>query len=141
VLDVEPKIVKTEGDTELSVLGYGFADTGKELKCKFGSDEDPLTCSSGDCIVDAKFVSDKEVVCRTPKSSTIKHVNSGRFVSDEWIPVEVTVNGLEYTTNNIRFRYFEEPEYDQITPKQASANGGTYLVTPADFKWDEAGIN
>jgi hypothetical protein len=44
VLDLSPHIGKTEGGTQIAVKGYGFADTG-QLKCRFGSDQNPLLCN------------------------------------------------------------------------------------------------
>jgi hypothetical protein len=68
VLDIKPKIAKTEGSTVLSVIGYGFANTG-DLLCKFGTESDPLSCNGKECVFPAKFVSDTEVQCTTPKAS------------------------------------------------------------------------
>ena len=38
VLDIQPKYGKIEGGTPIKVMGFGFANTGSDLLCKYGSD-------------------------------------------------------------------------------------------------------
>lgn len=77
VLDVQPKIVGHNGGTWISVIGYGFADTGDDLLCRFGSIADPISCKKKECIFKAQFVDDKEILCPVPKMKDMKYVNSG----------------------------------------------------------------
>jgi len=135
VLDVVPKFGKREGGTNVSAMGFGFADTGSELECKFGSKENPLLCKFKDCIVKAKFISDTEVQCTTFAQSDIVYKNTGEPVGDEGFDVEVAVRDRKFTNSHNKFRYFKEPTYKGINPDRGSSSGGSYIVTETDFHW------
>jgi len=37
----------------------------------------------------------------------------------------------------VKFQYFDPPTLGDLSQNSATANGGTYLITDADFNWDE----
>lgn len=39
VLDLVPHFGSRAGNTKISVMGFGFADTGDELLCRYGDNE------------------------------------------------------------------------------------------------------
>ena len=49
----------------------------------------------------------------------------------------MSVHAKHFTNNHLKFQFFTEPELLDLTPTSGSANGGSYLVTSVDFKWDE----
>ena len=61
--------------------------------CRFGSVADPIKCNKKECITQAVFVSDKEVLCPTPSAEHMKYDSSGDGVGNEPIDVEVSVHG------------------------------------------------
>ena len=69
VLDFDPHIGPVQGGTIVSIKGYGFADTKKELKCRFGSVNEPLLCHGRKCEFHATYVSDSLVLCSIPPAS------------------------------------------------------------------------
>lgn len=65
VLDLVPHFGSRAGNTKISVMGFGFADTGDELLCRFGNEDDPLLCNNHPCEVQAIYISDTEIQCPT----------------------------------------------------------------------------
>ena len=54
VLDVFPKLISKTGSTKITVNGFGFVDTSKELKTKFESTDSPVDCVN-DCVMSAQY--------------------------------------------------------------------------------------
>jgi hypothetical protein len=134
VLDIHPKIGRMEGGTEVSILGYGFADTGDELRVRLGSDDEPLQCStSPNCEFPATYVNDREIRFSTPPATTITCQYSGRCINTDPIDVEVSLYNHAYTNNHIKFQYILEPEYTHLDHPVGGANGGAYLNAIANF--------
>jgi hypothetical protein len=141
VLDFDPHIGPEEGGTDVSIKGFGFADTGDELLCRFGSTDKPLLCGGIKCEYKAKYISDSEVICKSPPLDSVVYKNGKKSVGTDWIPVEVSVHDHQFTSNHIKFRYFRTPDYTGIDPQFGTANGGTYLLANANFNWTDFGIN
>lgn len=94
------------GGLKVRVQGHGFANSSY-LACMFGN--------SG--VVTATFVSSNEVECESPvvTESTSKEV-------------EVTVNGIDFTSNGNLFTYTEAPFVLSATPDSGSASGGSVVL-------------
>lgn len=98
------------GGTAVSVSGDGFQDV-PTLGCMFGS-------SVGQFVL-GKFVSAEELICTTPVTT---HVGS--------VPVEVTVNGVDFSGNGNRFTYHGSPFITSIAPTQGNmvlVHGGYFV--------------
>lgn len=120
-----PKVGKVEGGTDISVKGYGFANTGNDLLCRFGSEKRPLKCKkSPDCTFQAKYVSDNEIICTSPEAADVSYADNGEPIGKGPIDLEVSVHDREFTKNGIKFAYYEEPKL--IAPKisVSGADGG-----------------
>lgn len=89
VADITPSRGGVAGGTAISVRGDGFEEV-TTMGCRFGS-------SYGN-LVQAEFVSPQEVVCMTPVMAGVGS-----------LPVEVTVNGVDFSRNGHRFTYHDSP--------------------------------
>ena len=114
VLDFDPHIGPVEGGTIISIKGYGFADTGDELMCKLGSKKDPLLCNGHPCEYRATYVTDSLILCTVPPADSVTYKKTGQPVETDQFDVEVSVHDNQFTTNHIKFRYFENPEYLEL---------------------------
>ena len=135
VLDLSPHIGQQTGGTNITMYGFGFANTGDKLKCKFGSKENPILCDNHPCVFTAQYVSATEVRCTAPPQSSMYYVNSGQNVGDTPFPVEIAVDGSKFTSSGILYRFVELVEYKGISPRNGTANGGTFVIIHADFHW------
>ena len=135
VLDLVPKFGRKEGGTLVSVMGFGFADTGSELVCRFGSEENPLLCNEGSCEVKANYVSDTEITCKTFAQNQVFYQNSGENIGSDPFDVEVSVRQRQFTKSHVKFKYSKEPDYKSVSPRNGTATGGTYLIVQTDFHW------
>ena len=61
VLKVVPQMVSSKGGTRLNIYGFGFANSGENLKVKYGSSDDVLRCELRSCVVHADFVNEEEI--------------------------------------------------------------------------------
>lgn len=71
VLSVEPKLISKSGQTKVTVKGFGFVDTSKQLKTKFESDGSEITCVN-DCVLPASYDTKHQIVSSTPPYSSVK---------------------------------------------------------------------
>jgi len=99
VLDVSPKLISKTGSTKITVNGFGFVDTSKDLKTKFEASDADISCVN-DCIMPAQYDSKHAIVSSTPAYSGVK--KSGHYLSpEEPLEVEVAVFADKFTDNNI----------------------------------------
>ena len=109
VENVYPSRGDAAGGTAVSVNGNGFQDV-PTLGCMFGS--------SGGKIVLGEFVSAERVVCTTPAATDVGSV-----------PVEVTLNGVDFSGNGNLFTYHGSPFITSISP----THGNMVLVRGGYF--------
>lgn len=110
VVGIEPSIGGVAGGTAVSVRGEGFEDASM-LGCRFGT--------SGDNLVQAEFVSQQEIVCTTP-------VMAGAGS----LPVEVTINGVDFSGNGHRYSYHDNPFITSVNSTDSSlvlVHGGYFV--------------
>ncbi|CAM9097538.1 unnamed protein product, partial [Hapterophycus canaliculatus] len=89
VVDIKPSGGSVGGGTIITVTGDGFEDV-PTLGCRFGSSDKQLLLG--------EFVSTRELICVTPVGEDVGPV-----------PVEVTVNGIDFSRNGHRFTYHGSP--------------------------------
>jgi len=112
VLSLEPDIGPTSGNTNITVTGFGFADTGDNLKCRFGA-KDEFKCSNNECIVDAEYVDKDHIICKTVPMEKLVYLSNNKKVKiDDEFAVEVAVYEGAFTNNNIQFSYYDNPDID-----------------------------
>ena len=103
VLSIRPQSGSMNGGTKVFINGTNFNSTGT-FKCAFG-----------DRVVEAEFVSSSSITCISPSG----HV--GR------VSVEVTSNGVDYTTNFVQYTYRLPVRLVSVYPTSGPESGGTEI--------------
>lgn len=106
VLGIYPTSDSIAGGLSVKVRGHGFSNSSK-LACRFGD--------AGD--VPATFVAGDELWCVAPPTMEPTYEN-----------LEVTLNGNDFTSDGILFRYTLTPIVLSITPDSGRAGGGTAVL-------------
>src|SRR3569833_1118941 len=117
VKEMFPHSALLKGGTMILVSGAWFKDMpwhGVVPHCKFG-----------DKIVRGYFDSTVRIGCMAPP---------GTQVGDE-MPFEVSLNGVDWSDTGFKFRYYEAPLLDKITPTSGKESGGTpiYISGKSNF--------
>lgn len=134
VLDILPRFGSDHGNTSISAVGFGFANT-TELSCKFGSKDKPLKCNFKECIVKAEFISDTEVICPSYSWFDMVYERTGEHIGSEGFAVEVAVRDKKFTESGVIFTFIKDPEFKSLSPNNGTASGGTYIVIDTEFYW------
>lgn len=113
VLKIEPQMIPSKGNTKLLIHGYGFANSGKNLKVKFGDEN--IKCGSnlnklnGECILNAKFINENLIEVDTFPRLQIFDIKKNQNLQYDNFPVEVSVFNDDFTNNNYTIFYYDEP--------------------------------
>ena len=104
VSSIFPTAGVATGGVTITLVGYGFG-SGCDLRCDF----------RGVAIVNATWhARSHALLCDTPPA------RDGTFA-----PVEITLNGQQYTSDGINVTYFEEPSIGEVRPLSTPLSGGT----------------
>jgi len=76
-----------------------------------------LACRLGTVSVRATYVNSSYLIC-SPHAPTV----------EDTVTVEVTVNGVDYTTDGHTFIYYDEPVVSSLSPSAGTQSGGTRVV-------------
>jgi len=109
IISVIPHMVSTKGNTLVKIKGLGFANSGDNLKVKFGCEGKQLDCNFKECVKKGIYKSDQALEIRTFPQEEVSYQSSGRSVKFDKFAVEVSVYNDDFTNNNITIFYFEEP--------------------------------
>ena len=112
VLKVEPQMLSDKGNTQVKVTGYGFADTGKNIKVMFGdSDKETLRCGGGKCLSPGEYV-DSTVLntVSKPRKDIIDKATGQAIDHYKKFPVEVAIYNDDFTNNKVSVFYYEDPK-------------------------------
>lgn len=120
VIAIEPSRGSIAGGTAISVRGDNFDDTAT-MACRFGLGDGQL--------VPAKFVSVEEVMCLSP---TVAEMGS--------YPVEVTVNGVDFSGSGRRFTSHGHPFVTSVSALYANTMGGAQLLVRGGYFVDSRRI-
>lgn len=116
VKDIQPHSGLIIGGTEVSVTGAWFKylpEYGVVPHCKFG-----------DKIVRATFDSTVRIVCTAPPG-----IELGTL-----IPLEVSLNGVDFTDSGFKFSYYDVPTIYNLVPSMGPEAGGTLIyLNGSDF--------
>ena len=110
ILKINPQMVSSSGNTTIYIAGYGFADTGDNLKVKFGSPGRPLKCDMGSCIVKAQYVNENLIIAKSFSKDLITYLDSGKSIQNDRIAIEVSLYNDDFTSTNMTFFYFDDIE-------------------------------
>ena len=143
VTSLNPSYIPVEGNTPVSVKGYGFADTS-ELKVQLQDSRDGsvLLCGKNPCVLPATYVSPTEITFNAPARSTVT-TTSGSPIDFNPIEVEASVYGDIFTTNNVQLNYYQNPTVggSNLTVNNASyefhANEVSSIFIPIDLQMPE----
>lgn len=105
VRHLQPSLGPVQGGTAVDVVGAAFVNSTA------------LSCRLADRIVPATFVSKELVRCITPPSPSISR-----------LPLEVSNNGIDFTTNGILFSYVAALEIIRVWPTSGPTTGGTLIT-------------
>jgi hypothetical protein len=64
VIDAQPRLISVKGDTQVTLTGLGFVDSG-EIKTKFTDRSEEIECSGNACVQNAKFLDANRIVSGT----------------------------------------------------------------------------
>ena len=107
VTSISPKTGPSAGGSLVRVEGSNFIES-ENLRCKFGDQTFVL----------ARYLTSSVILCKAPTSPSI-----GATVT-----VEVSVNGVSYTSNRLEFRYVAGAVILSAVPYSGPVSGGTNIV-------------
>ena len=115
VSSVDPTYGPATGDVTVTIAGINFQNTGAELMCLFGSVAVPFDT----------FTNSNAITCKSPR------LEPGVYT------VEVTINGLHYTSDGVTYEAREPVVIESITPTSGKSTGNTVVtVTGRNFVAD-----
>lgn len=113
VISVVPQMVSTVGGTRVKINGLGFANSGDNLKVRFGSEERPLGCYYNNeyqaCIKKGIYIRDNLIEINTDPQEIVSY-ESGKQIKFDKFAVEVSVYNDDFTSNNMTIFYYKEPD-------------------------------
>ena len=125
VLKVEPQMLRDNGNTEIKITGYGFANTGDNIEVLFGdSDKETLNCNQGKCLSSSvEYIDSTCINAKSIPREKVKDKSTGRpIVNYKKFPVEVAIYNHDFTNNKVSVFYYEDPKIIQdIDSQEAEA--------------------
>lgn len=117
---ITPQLGWKKGSTPVQVHGDNFANLAG-LGCAFGSVNVP-----------AKFVSPQLVTCNSPPSD----------IAGEPVPIRVTLNDQQYTSDRVHYFYTATAEVSQLIPNEGAISGGTdvWIMGRQMFPFEQADV-
>jgi hypothetical protein len=109
VIKVTPQMISSKGNTQIRITGFGFADTGDNLKVRFGSNDGPLKCDLKNCIIKGTYIDQNTIDAVTFPRRLVKFETTDKNVGYERFAVEVSIYNDDFTNNNITIFYYDEP--------------------------------
>ena len=129
VLKVEPQMLSEKGNTEVTITGYGFANTGSNMKVMFGdSDKESLKCGGGKCLSKAEYIDSTTIeTISKPRKDITDKVTGQPIDFYKKFPVEVAIYNDDFTNNKVSIFYYEDPK---IVNDVDSTEGEALHLTP-----------
>jgi hypothetical protein len=132
VVSLRPARGPATGGTLLQITGSGFFDDANDdalFACRFA-----MTDSAGNpsVVVPANRFSDTLLQCPTPNAaSALAASQDTDFLS---VGVEVTLNGIDFTSSGMAFSFYATPVVASISPVRGGERGGTVVtITGSNF--------
>eukprot|EP00940_MAST-03C_sp_MAST-3C-sp2_P001609 g1609.t1 len=137
VESIRPSTGPTRGGTVVQVHGSKFSPSDRNMSCKFSA-----SMPDGN-LVDifrvARFVSDHAVACETPQLAAFSDgdfdLASSVYLTDDpnarslsVISVTVSKNGVDFSSQSRRFRYYGEVSINSVEPSKGIIHGGTVVT-------------
>ncbi|CAM9095296.1 unnamed protein product [Chrysoparadoxa australica] len=105
VLSVTPTSGPVSGGTNILVEGAHFMNSGS------------LSCSFGGVVAKGHWVSDSLMRCESPSVSSATPLE-----------LEVSVNGLDFTSSGIMFDFYSDATAQSLEPASGASSGGTQVT-------------
>ena len=105
VFDIDPREGPTKGGTEVTVYGDRFKPS-KNVNCKFG---DKLTKGT--------FLDQNRILCVSPQVERAGYV-----------PLTISYEGERYSSEQVKYLYYDSPEIYNITPTCGPVTGYTQVT-------------
>ncbi len=105
VFDVDPREGPTKGGTHVTVFGNRFKDS-KNITCKFGEK-----------LVRGTFLDTNRILCVSPAVER-----------PGYVPLTISYEGERYSSETVKYLYYETPEIYNITPTCGPVTGYTQIT-------------
>ena len=109
IIRVVPQMITSKGGTNITITGFGFANSGDNLKVKFGTADRPLECDFTNCYKKGIYITDTVVKATSYPKDSVSYSASGKSVKFDKFAVELSVYNDDFTKNNITVFYYDEP--------------------------------
>ena len=122
VLRLEPSRGVVGGGTRVVVHGRNFKNYGELMGCRFGDQESTasLTAPSG---VYVNEYNHSMLACQAPAAA---------LGNEGVVPVEITLDSDEYTSDGVTWSYYSQPALAGIAPDRGSASTSQLLTITRD---------
>ena len=108
VFSISPRSGSLIGKTQVVVTGENFLSSN-QLSCRFGRK-----------LARAEFLSSTKIICDSPEFADF----GGNFT----VPLEVTLNGLDFSSNQVMYSYTALLAIKSVTPGFGPSSGGTNVT-------------
>ena len=134
ILDASPRLIAVDGSTNVSIQGIGFVDSGLS-RALFSNRSSPIICggSAVECSKKAQFLDKRTLVTPTFPQSEVRYKSSGKSVMWDALSIDATVIGDEYTQNDVRLYYYQDPVITKTSIAESPSNVEAHLIINADF--------
>ena len=106
VTSLSPSLGPISGGSWIRINGNSFIHSN-HIFCKFG-DSKPIQ---------GRFLTTTSLLCQTPPALNV----------DDSVAVEISMNGVSYTSNNVLFKYVSGAVIVSALPSSGPSNGGTKM--------------
>ena len=134
--DVEPKLVSTKGTTKLKLMGYGFVkidDSKDQVALK--SDSEELKCNGVTCTKSYKVIDERTAEVGTFEQSVL--LKDSQPIGFQPFTVNMMDPDGGYAENDIKIRYYKDPEFKNISSQFAYSNEDKPIIIDSDFYWGQ----
>lgn len=108
---LEPPGGPLEGETKVIVYGHGYRNFGSLMRCRFGSVE----------VLARIYTEPQEVADPYNHTKLTCEAPASPEPIEQSVTVEVTLNGVDYSTSGKTFRYYRHPVLAAVSPDHGSA--------------------
>jgi hypothetical protein len=138
VLDAIPRLIATDGTTQVQIKGIGFVDSAdaKALYNNRSSASKAIGCGSvgiSECTRKATFVDKSTLLTSTYPQAEVRYTDTGNSVMWDPMSIDATVIGDEFTNNQVHVFYYENPTLLGANINEAPANLEAQIIITSDF--------
>jgi hypothetical protein len=132
VLDATPRLIATDGSTQVAIKGIGFVDSG-QAKALYSNRSSAVVCSGSQCVKPAVFKDKHTLVAPTFAQADVKYQGKDKSVLWDPLYIDATVIGDEFTENEVELFYYKDPVLKAANIVEAPSNVQAQLLIATDF--------